>query len=109
VCVGTFAECSCEAEVQHWVRYNIFLLLEVGTFSALVELLNMEIEYVFCMSLINVHSCYKSYTSHPLFVLWMLATIYLIPKPQMKAIPLADSLHSLPKIKDHLKENLGNK
>uniref|UniRef100_A0A8C5FR34 Striatin-interacting protein 1 homolog n=1 Tax=Gadus morhua TaxID=8049 RepID=A0A8C5FR34_GADMO len=40
----TFAECSCEAEVQHWVRYNIFLLLEVGTFSALVELLNMEID-----------------------------------------------------------------
>lgn len=32
-------------EVQHWMRYNIFLLLDVGTFSALVELLNMEIEY----------------------------------------------------------------
>ena len=43
---GTFAECSSEAEVQHWMRYNIFLLLDVGTFSALVELLNMEIEYV---------------------------------------------------------------
>lgn len=43
--LGTFAECSCEAEVQHWMRYNIFLLLDVGTFSALVELLNMEIEY----------------------------------------------------------------
>lgn len=42
---GTFAECSSEAEVQHWMRYNIFLLLDVGTFSALVELLNMEIEY----------------------------------------------------------------
>lgn len=28
------------------MRYNIFLLLDVGTFSALVELLNMEIEYV---------------------------------------------------------------
>lgn len=28
------------------MRYNIFLLLSVGTFSALVELLNMEIEYV---------------------------------------------------------------
>lgn len=42
---GTFAECSCEAEVQYWMRYNIFLLLDVGTFSALVELLNMEIEY----------------------------------------------------------------
>lgn len=43
---GTFAECSSEAEVQYWMRYNIFLLLDVGTFSALVELLNMEIEYV---------------------------------------------------------------
>ncbi|XP_042563860.1 striatin-interacting protein 1 homolog isoform X1 [Clupea harengus] len=41
---GTFAECSSEAEVQHWMRYNTFLLLEVGTFSALVELLNMEID-----------------------------------------------------------------
>lgn len=28
------------------MRYNIFLLLDVGTFSALVELLNMEMEYV---------------------------------------------------------------
>lgn len=46
---GTFAECSSEAEVQHWMRYNIFLLLDVGTFSALVELLNMEIEYVFVL------------------------------------------------------------
>lgn len=44
--LGTFAECSSEVEVQHWMRYNIFLLLDVGTFSALVELLNMEIEYV---------------------------------------------------------------
>jgi len=26
------------------MRYNTFLLLEVGTFNALVELLNMEIE-----------------------------------------------------------------
>lgn len=43
--LGTFAECSSETEVQHWMRYNIFLLLDVGTFSALVELLNMEIEY----------------------------------------------------------------
>ncbi|XP_015198321.2 striatin-interacting protein 1 homolog isoform X1 [Lepisosteus oculatus] len=41
---GTFGECCSEAEVQHWMRYNIFLLLEVGTFSALVELLNMEID-----------------------------------------------------------------
>lgn len=41
---GTFGECSSEAEVQAWMRYNIFLLLEVGTFNALVELLNMEIE-----------------------------------------------------------------
>ncbi|KAK1800106.1 hypothetical protein P4O66_006612 [Electrophorus voltai] len=41
---GTFGDCSSEAEVQHWMRYNVFLLLEVGAFSALVELLNMEIE-----------------------------------------------------------------
>ena len=44
VFAGTFGECSSEAEVQSWMRYNIFLLLEVGTFNALVELLNMEIE-----------------------------------------------------------------
>lgn len=41
---GTFGECSSEAEVQFWMRYNVFLLLEVGTFNALVDLLNMEIE-----------------------------------------------------------------
>uniref|UniRef100_U3JK57 Striatin interacting protein 1 n=1 Tax=Ficedula albicollis TaxID=59894 RepID=U3JK57_FICAL len=41
---STFGECSSEAEVQAWMRYNIFLLLEVGTFNALVELLNMEID-----------------------------------------------------------------
>lgn len=44
VLAGTFGECGSEAEVQSWMRYNIFLLLEVGTFNALVELLNMEIE-----------------------------------------------------------------
>lgn len=44
VSAGTFGECTSEAEVQSWMRYNIFLLLEVGTFNALVELLNMEIE-----------------------------------------------------------------
>ena len=44
VSAGTFGECSSEAEVQSWMRYNTFLLLEVGTFNALVELLNMEIE-----------------------------------------------------------------
>lgn len=41
---GTFAECSSEVELEYWKRYNVFLLLEVGTFSALVELLNMEID-----------------------------------------------------------------
>uniref|UniRef100_A0A8C5SFF3 Far11/STRP N-terminal domain-containing protein n=1 Tax=Laticauda laticaudata TaxID=8630 RepID=A0A8C5SFF3_LATLA len=37
VAQGTFDECSSEAEVQFWMRYNIFLLLEVGTFNALVD------------------------------------------------------------------------
>uniref|UniRef100_A0A8C1XET0 Striatin interacting protein 1 n=1 Tax=Cyprinus carpio TaxID=7962 RepID=A0A8C1XET0_CYPCA len=41
---GTFGECSSEVEVQHWMRYNVFLLLDVGAFTALVELLNMEID-----------------------------------------------------------------
>uniref|UniRef100_A0A3B4AZM5 Striatin interacting protein 1 n=1 Tax=Periophthalmus magnuspinnatus TaxID=409849 RepID=A0A3B4AZM5_9GOBI len=49
----TFAECTCEAEVQHWMRYNIFLLLDVGTFSALVELLNMEINSAACSSAVR--------------------------------------------------------
>ncbi|XP_029429982.1 striatin-interacting protein 1 isoform X3 [Rhinatrema bivittatum] len=44
VAQGTFGECSSEAELQAWMRHNVFLLLEVGTFTALVELLNMEIE-----------------------------------------------------------------
>ncbi|NXA53720.1 STRP1 protein, partial [Nothocercus julius] len=44
VAQGTFGECGSEADVQAWMRYNIFLLLEVGTFNALVELLNMEID-----------------------------------------------------------------
>ncbi|XP_059399022.1 striatin-interacting protein 1 homolog isoform X1 [Carassius carassius] len=41
---GTFGECSSELEVQHWMRYNSFLLLDVGAFTALLELLNMEID-----------------------------------------------------------------
>ncbi|XP_067913678.1 striatin-interacting protein 1 homolog isoform X2 [Heterodontus francisci] len=41
---GTFGECNSEEEVQQWMRYNVFLLLEVGTFTALVELLSMEID-----------------------------------------------------------------
>nr|XP_055073468.1 striatin-interacting protein 1 homolog isoform X1 [Misgurnus anguillicaudatus]XP_055073469.1 striatin-interacting protein 1 homolog isoform X1 [Misgurnus anguillicaudatus] len=40
---GTFGECSSEMEVQHWMKCNIFLLLDLGAFTALVELLNMEI------------------------------------------------------------------
>uniref|UniRef100_A0A4W3JP59 Striatin interacting protein 1 n=1 Tax=Callorhinchus milii TaxID=7868 RepID=A0A4W3JP59_CALMI len=44
VAQGTFGECNSEAEVQQWMRYNVFLLLEVGTFTALVELLSMEID-----------------------------------------------------------------
>ncbi|KAE8623544.1 hypothetical protein XENTR_v10005646 [Xenopus tropicalis] len=44
VAQGTFGDCSSEAEVQIWLRHNIFLLLEAGAFTALVELLNMEVE-----------------------------------------------------------------
>ncbi|XP_074919675.1 striatin-interacting protein 2 isoform X4 [Chelonoidis abingdonii] len=41
---GVFGECDMEAEVLHWSRHNNFLLYQMGTFSAFLELLNMEIE-----------------------------------------------------------------
>lgn len=68
--VGTFADCSSEAEVQQWMRYNMFLLLSVGTFSALVELLNMEIEYV-------LMEFFKQ--SHPFLSFWIAFVIISSP------------------------------
>ncbi|XP_030072859.1 striatin-interacting protein 2 [Microcaecilia unicolor] len=41
---GVFGECSSDSEVLRWSRYNSFLLYEMGTFSAFMELLNMEID-----------------------------------------------------------------
>uniref|UniRef100_A0A8C4VZF8 Striatin interacting protein 2 n=1 Tax=Gopherus evgoodei TaxID=1825980 RepID=A0A8C4VZF8_9SAUR len=41
---GVFGECDVEAEVLHWSRHNNFLLFQMGTFSAFLELLNMEID-----------------------------------------------------------------
>ncbi|XP_069764989.1 striatin-interacting protein 1 homolog isoform X2 [Narcine bancroftii] len=41
---GVFDDCYTEPEVVHWARYNVFLLYQMGTFGALVELLNMEID-----------------------------------------------------------------
>ncbi|XP_073185038.1 striatin-interacting protein 2 isoform X4 [Lepidochelys kempii] len=41
---GVFGECDIEAEVLHWSRHNNFLLYQMGTFSAFLELLNMEID-----------------------------------------------------------------
>ncbi|XP_001372567.1 striatin-interacting protein 2 isoform X1 [Monodelphis domestica] len=39
---GTFGECDTEADVLHWSRYNSFLLYQMGTFTAFLELLHME-------------------------------------------------------------------
>uniref|UniRef100_H3AC34 Striatin interacting protein 2 n=1 Tax=Latimeria chalumnae TaxID=7897 RepID=H3AC34_LATCH len=39
-----FAECDSEMEVLHWSRHNNFLLYEMGSFAALMDLLNMEID-----------------------------------------------------------------
>ncbi|XP_020857973.1 striatin-interacting protein 2 isoform X4 [Phascolarctos cinereus] len=39
---GTFGECDTEADVLHWSRYNSFLLYQMGTFTAFLELLRME-------------------------------------------------------------------
>ncbi|XP_064417269.1 striatin-interacting protein 2 [Latimeria chalumnae] len=41
---GVFAECDSEMEVLHWSRHNNFLLYEMGSFAALMDLLNMEID-----------------------------------------------------------------
>lgn len=42
--LGTFGECDSEVDVLHWSRYNCFLLYQMGTFSAFLELLHVEIE-----------------------------------------------------------------
>ncbi|XP_067391105.1 striatin-interacting protein 2 isoform X2 [Emydura macquarii macquarii] len=41
---GVFGECDVEAEVLRWSRHNNFLLYQMGTFTAFLELLNMEID-----------------------------------------------------------------
>ncbi|XP_070611015.1 LOW QUALITY PROTEIN: striatin-interacting protein 2 [Erythrolamprus reginae] len=40
---GVFGECDTEAEVLSWARHNSFLLYQMGTFTAFLELLNMEV------------------------------------------------------------------
>ncbi|XP_033018650.1 striatin-interacting protein 2 [Lacerta agilis] len=39
---GVFGECDAEADVLCWSRHNNFLLYQMGTFTAFLELLNME-------------------------------------------------------------------
>ncbi|XP_036066113.1 striatin-interacting protein 1 homolog isoform X4 [Oryzias melastigma] len=41
---GVFDECDTEGDVLHWSRHNIFLLYDMGIFTALLELLTMEID-----------------------------------------------------------------
>ncbi|KAG9346873.1 hypothetical protein JZ751_005800 [Albula glossodonta] len=41
---GVFDECDTEVDVLHWSRHNVFLLYGMGTFTALLELLSMEID-----------------------------------------------------------------
>uniref|UniRef100_A0A3B4U1Z5 Striatin interacting protein 2 n=1 Tax=Seriola dumerili TaxID=41447 RepID=A0A3B4U1Z5_SERDU len=38
-----FDECDTEVDVLHWSRHNVFLLYDMGIFTALLELLSMEI------------------------------------------------------------------
>ncbi|KAK9400284.1 striatin-interacting protein 2 [Crotalus adamanteus] len=40
---GVFGECDTEADVLCWARHNSFLLYQMGTFTAFLELLNMEV------------------------------------------------------------------
>lgn len=39
-----FGDCANEGDVLRWSRHNSFLLYQLGTFTAFLELLNMEIE-----------------------------------------------------------------
>ncbi|XP_037098896.1 LOW QUALITY PROTEIN: striatin-interacting protein 1 homolog [Syngnathus acus] len=41
---GVFDECDAEADVLRWSRRNVFLLYDMGIFTALLELLSMEID-----------------------------------------------------------------
>uniref|UniRef100_A0A8C0F456 Striatin interacting protein 2 n=1 Tax=Bubo bubo TaxID=30461 RepID=A0A8C0F456_BUBBB len=41
---GVFGDCDNEGDVLHWSRHNSFLLYRLGTFTAFLELLNMEID-----------------------------------------------------------------
>uniref|UniRef100_A0A674P599 Striatin interacting protein 2 n=1 Tax=Takifugu rubripes TaxID=31033 RepID=A0A674P599_TAKRU len=41
---GAFDECDSEADVLRWSRHNVFLLYDMGIFTALLELLSMEID-----------------------------------------------------------------
>lgn len=41
---GCWAEVQSDQEQQTWTRQNVMLMYELGIFSAIVELLNLEIE-----------------------------------------------------------------
>uniref|UniRef100_A0AAZ3QHW6 Striatin interacting protein 2 n=1 Tax=Oncorhynchus tshawytscha TaxID=74940 RepID=A0AAZ3QHW6_ONCTS len=41
---GVFDECDTDADVIHWSRHNVFLLYDMGIFTALLELLSMEMD-----------------------------------------------------------------
>uniref|UniRef100_A0A8C3AVY8 Striatin interacting protein 2 n=1 Tax=Cyclopterus lumpus TaxID=8103 RepID=A0A8C3AVY8_CYCLU len=41
---GVFDDCDTEVDVLHWSRHNVFLLYDMGIFTALLELLSMEID-----------------------------------------------------------------
>lgn len=45
---GCFCEVQSDHEQQEWTRENVKLLYNMGIFAVFVELLNFEIEYVFC-------------------------------------------------------------
>ncbi|XP_036800436.1 striatin-interacting protein 1 homolog isoform X4 [Oncorhynchus mykiss] len=41
---GVFDECDTDTDVLHWSRHNVFLLYDMGVFTALLELLSMEMD-----------------------------------------------------------------
>ncbi|KAK2517239.1 hypothetical protein Q9233_013267 [Columba guinea] len=53
---GVFGDCDNDGDVLHWSRHNSFLLYRLGTFTALLELLNMEIEVLLSVMYLMVEN-----------------------------------------------------
>ena len=71
VSLGVYDECDSDVDVLYWARHNVFLLYHMGVFTALLELLNMEIEWVEHKP---VHSTWHE---------WLCGSAHIWPRPPL--------------------------